>query len=56
MSFMVQVAALQNFFKPPLDASLPLQIEMMNEAMGIVGQGGLPNAREVRAPCGWAKR
>ena len=36
MSFMNQVAALQEFFKPPLDAPLPLQVAMMNEAMGIV--------------------
>ena len=33
MSLMNQVAALREFFKPPLDASLPLQIAMMNEAM-----------------------
>ena len=42
MSFMNQVAALREFFKPPLDAPLPLQVAMMNEAMGIVCEGALP--------------
>ena len=39
MSFADKIAALRDFFKPPADAALPLQVAMMNEQMGIDGEG-----------------
>ena len=46
MSFADKVAALRDFFVTPSDAALPLQVAMMNEQMGIDGEG----ARGVIAP------
>jgi hypothetical protein len=41
MSLMDQVAALRKFFQPPSEAPLPMQVAMMNEQMGIDGEGTL---------------
>ena len=42
MSFAAKVAALRSFMGVPDDAPLPAAVEMMNLAMGIVGEGALP--------------
>ena len=49
MSFADKVAALRDFFLTPSDAALPLQVAMMNEQMGIDGEGALP--KQVDALC-----
>ena len=41
MSLMDQVAPLRKFFQPPSEAPLPMQVAMMNEQMGIDGEGTL---------------
>ena len=42
MSFAAKVAALRSFFGVPDDAPLPVAVEMMNNGMGIDGEGALP--------------
>ena len=49
MSFADKIAALRDFFKPPADAALPLQVAMMNEQMGIDGEGALPKSTSSAA-------
>ncbi len=41
MSFGQKVTALRSFFVVPADAPLPVAVEMMNNAMGLVGEGVL---------------
>jgi hypothetical protein len=42
-SFAAQAGALRKLFGVPADAPLPAAVAMMNEQMGIVGEGPLPN-------------
>ena len=42
-----KVAALRSFMGVPSDAALPAAVEMMNIAMGIVGEGALPKQVEA---------
>ena len=56
MSLMDQVAALRKFFQPPSEAPLPMQVglAMMNEQMGIDGEGTLPKqVDELCRRIGW---
>ena len=42
MSFALKVAALRTFFGTPADAPLHVAVQMMNESMGMLGEGALP--------------
>ena len=42
MSFALKVAALRTFFGTPADAPLHAAVQMMNESMGMLGEGALP--------------
>ena len=42
-SFAAQAGALRKLFGVPADAPLPAAVAMMNEQMGIVGEGPLQN-------------
>ena len=54
MSLMDQVAALRKFFQPPSEAPLPMQVAMVNEQMGIDGEGTLPKqVDELCRRIGW---
>ena len=53
-TMMDQVAALREFFKPPSEAPLPMQVAMMNQQMGIAGEGALPkHVDELCRLIGW---
>ena len=40
-TFAQKVAALREFFNPPTDAALPVQVQMMNSHMGLSSTGTL---------------
>ena len=41
MSFALKMAALRTFFGTPADAPLHVAVQMMNESMGMLGEGAL---------------